>query len=121
MADSLNILNDTITTKCLDYDTQISGLKTNISYFISIRNLEQAGVLQSRLEALQKEYDNLKCADKVANERTRQVNSVSNSFSAMDKERIDAETKYKTNQRIFFGVIFFFGVLMMVSILRKNK
>jgi hypothetical protein len=120
MANSIDILNDAVTTKCVDYKTQISGLQTNIIYFTNIKNLEQAGILQTRLDALKKEYDNLKCAEKVDNEKTKEVNSFLGSYSEMDKTRIEAETKYKTKQRIFFGAIFFFGALMMIAIFKKK-
>lgn len=107
--------------KCLQYQTQISSLRSTIIYFTNTGDVEQAGALQGQLDDLQKKFNDSKCSDKVSSYKAVEITSVTDVFSQMDKARIETDSKYQRNQRIFFGAIVLFGAVIMVSVFRKNK
>jgi hypothetical protein len=49
------------------------------------------------------------------------LGDVASKFSALDKARIEEESKYVRNQRIFFGALILLGGVVMITMFGKNK
>jgi hypothetical protein len=107
--------------KCLSYQSQMGSLRSTISYFLAIRDVKQAKILESKLDELMIKYKDLNCDAKISQYRGGVVMSISDVFQQMDKERIEEETKYKFRQKLFFGGIVIFGALLIVTTFSKKK
>lgn len=107
--------------KCLSYQAQLGSLRSSISYSIATRDNEHADELKGRLEELMKKYKDLNCDAKISEFRGGVVMSIAEIYQQMDKERIEAESKYQLKQRLFFGAIVVFGALLMVTTFSKKN
>jgi hypothetical protein len=107
--------------KCLDYQSQIANLRSTISYSLVTRDVKHAKTNQLRLEEITKKYKDLNCDAKISEFRGDVVMSIADVYQQIDKERIEAESKYRFKQRLFFGGIVFFGALLMVTMFDKKN
>jgi hypothetical protein len=62
--------------------------------------------------------ENAKCDDVLKAYQNETVLGVYNTYSALDKQRIEAESKYERNKKLFFGGMVF---LVVVGILLVRK
>lgn len=62
--------------------------------------------------------DNAKCDDVLKAYLTETVTGVYDTYSTLDKQRIEAESKYERNKKIFFGGM---ALLVVVGILLVRK
>ena len=62
--------------------------------------------------------DNAKCDDVLKAYLTETVGGVYDTYSTLDKKRIEAESKYERNKKLFFGGMVF---LVVVGILLVRK
>lgn len=107
--------------KCIDLQKEMEGIRLSVSSFYAVRNFETANERKSQLDKLTKKFEDTKCADKIGEFRTEIINGITNTYSELDKARIEAESKYKEKQKIFFGAIIFMGVLLMVTMFGKKE
>jgi hypothetical protein len=63
--------------------------------------------------------DNAKCDDVLKAYLTETVGGVYNTYSALDKQRIEAESKYERNKKLFFGGMVFL-VVVGIFLVRKK-
>ena len=52
-----------------------------------------------------KEFNDNDCTKVIEQYRQQELGDVANKFSTLDKARIEEESKYVRNQRIFFGAL----------------
>lgn len=109
------------TDNCISLQAQISSMRSTIIYLQTIRDDKTANQKKNDLERLIKEFDNSKCGSIIAQFKADSISSISDVYNKMDKERIEAETKYKQKQRIFFGGIILAGAVLMITIFSKKK
>lgn len=112
---------DVLKDKCFGLQSKITSHQSSINYFLVTRDTAQAAKLQAELDKFVSDFKSSNCEAKISQTRGEYAMSVSDTFKKMDKERIDAESKYQQKQRLFFGVIVFFGAVLIVTMFSKNK
>jgi len=78
-------------------------------------------VTPAYFDALKKEFEDSKCADKIREFKTEEVKSILGIYNEMDKKRIEEDSKYKAKQKIFFGVLVFCGAILLVTMFGKKE
>ena len=63
--------------------------------------------------------DNNKCKELLANNLSATVGGVIDTYSAYDKQRIETESKYQRNKKIFIGGMVFLTVIGIFIIRKK--
>ena len=53
--------------------------------------------------------------------RAEVIGGITGSFSEMDKQRIEAESKYQAKQKIFFGAIILLGAVLIITMFGKKE
>ena len=70
---------------------------------------------------LKKDYNDNDCTKVIEQYRQQELSKVANKFSVLDKLRIEEESKYVRNQRVFFGALILLGGVVMITMFGKNK
>ncbi len=112
---------DPETDACIALQAQITSMQSTIAYFRSVRDDEGANLRTTQLEGMIKKFSDSKCAEKVGSYRAGVVRSIAEPFQALDKARIEEESKYKAKQKIFFGAIVFLGAVLMITMFGKRE
>jgi hypothetical protein len=68
-----------------------------------------------------KKFADKGCLQKIEKYRQAELGKVANKFSSLDKERIEAESIYERNQRIFFGGLVLIGGIVIITMFSKKK
>jgi hypothetical protein len=85
-------------------------------------NVYYAENLKIALEDAKKDFINYNCAKEVEESRQEVVGSIASEYSAYDKERIEAESIYERNKRVFFGgVVLIFGLALIMTFKKSKK
>lgn len=106
---------------CISLQSQITSMRSTISYFYSIRDNETAQQRTAELDKLLKKFDDSKCGDKIGEVRADAIKSITDVYSGMDKQRIEEDSKYQAKQRIFFGALVVLGAVLMVTMFGKKE
>ena len=109
------------TNACISLNAQITSMQSSIKYALSVSDVEGANNLSNQLQVLRKKYEDDKCGDKLSVLKAGEIASIADSFGELDKARIESDSKYQAKQKIFFGVIFFVGVVLMITMFGKKK
>jgi hypothetical protein len=112
---------DPETDACIALQAKITSTQSIITYYRKINNSKQANLLTKSLEEYTNKFNDSKCAEKVNDYRTGTVLSIAENFKALDKLRIEEESKYQLKQKIFFGAVFFMGVVLIITTFGKRK
>jgi hypothetical protein len=112
---------DTKRGRCIDLEQQIESLRSSIVYFKKVRNTQSENNTKANLDKLVKEFEDTKCAGKISEFKAEIIGGITDSFSEMDKARIEGESKYQAKQKIFFGAIILIGAVLIITIFGKNK
>jgi hypothetical protein len=112
---------DALKDKCFGLQYKITSHQSSIRYALVTRNTTEAAKLQAELDKFVSDFKSSNCEAKISQTRGEYTMSVSDEFKKLDKERIEAESKYQQKQRLFFGVIVFFGAVLMVTMFSKSK
>lgn len=106
---------------CIALQSQITSMRSTISYFYSVRDNETAKQRTAQLDALLKKFDDSKCGAKIGDFRADAIKSITDVYSGMDKKRIEEDSKYQAKQRIFFGALVVLGAVLMVTMFGKKE
>lgn len=68
-----------------------------------------------------KKFADKGCLQKIEKYRQAELGKVADKFSSLDKSRIQAESIYERNQRIFFGGLVLIGGIVILTMFSKNK
>jgi hypothetical protein len=109
------------TDACVALQAKITSTQSIITYYRKIKDTKKADLLVKQLEDDIKKFNDSKCAEKVNDYRTGTVLSIAENFKALDKLRIEDESKYQLKQKIFFGAVFFMGVVLIITTFGKRK
>lgn len=111
---------DPETDACIALQAQITSMQSTIQYFRSVRDDETANLRTKKLEDMVKKFNDSKCGGKVGAYRAGVVRSISESFQALDKTRIEEQSKYQAKQKIFFGAIVLVGAVLIITMFGKK-
>lgn len=73
------------------------------------------------LDKAKKSFEDKGCLKIIEAYRQGELGKVAEKFSALDKARIEAESIYERNQRIFFGGLVLIGGIIIITMFGKKK
>jgi len=68
-----------------------------------------------------KEFNDNDCTKVIEQYRQQELGDVASKFSALDKARIEEESKYVRNQRVFFGGLVLIAGIVIITMFSKKK
>ena len=81
-----------------------------------------ASKLKEALNKAKLDFINYNCVAEVEASRQEVVGSIASEFSTYDKKRIEAESIYERNKRVFIGgVILIFGLGLIITFKKSKK
>jgi hypothetical protein len=107
--------NCIIINKQLQGAIQLQGAKS-LSPFDSESNVNAETIARYR-----KQFNDNNCTQILEQYRQAEIGSVIDKFSGLDKARIEAESIYERNQRIFFSALVLIGGVVIITMFGKNK
>lgn len=105
----------------IEIENLINAIATN-----ELLAIKSSG-LQSKIEADKKKLSNLKldfdtygCVVLLEKDRQKELKEKINKYSELDEQRINTESIYERNKRIFFaGMVLIASLVIMISIKKK--
>lgn len=73
------------------------------------------------LESKRKAFKDLQCELKLAELKANEVIGIAETFSEYDKKRIEAESIYQRNKKIFFSSVVLVSAFLLIWGFSKNK
>lgn len=70
---------------------------------------------------IRKQFDNNNCTQLLEKHRQSELGIVFEKFTSLDKTRIEAESIYERNQRIFFGGLILVSGIVILTMFSKEK
>jgi hypothetical protein len=109
--------------KCINLNSQLQGLiqlqgASALSPFESSSNQYNSS---SAIARYRKEFNDNNCTQIIEQYRQSELGDVVGKFSALDKARIEAESIYERNKRIFFGGLVLIGGIVIITMFSKKK
>jgi hypothetical protein len=109
--------------ECIQINTRLESLLANqgasaLSYFNNKRDLYDTG---GAIAETRKDFNNKNCTKLIEQYRQQELGDVASKFSALDKARIEEESKYVRNQRVFFGGLVLIGGIVIITMFSKKK
>jgi hypothetical protein len=84
-------------------------------------NMLFADNLRTALDSAKKDFIKYGCEAQVEASRQEVVAGISKEYSAYDKARIQAESIYERNKRVFFGAVVLVGALALIMTITNSK
>lgn len=116
--------------KCGMYDKKVTdciSLNTRIAIQTAELGNEALMYFQSNkitdpkyLEQDKKEFQEKGCTKIIEQYRQKELKSVADKFGYLDKTRIEQESKYVRNQRVFFGGLVLLGGIVIITMFGKK-
>ena len=109
--------------ECIEINTRLENLLSNqgasaLSLYGDARNLyESSGAIAET----RKDFNNKNCTKIIEQYRQQELGDVASKFTALDKARIEEESKYVRNQRVFFGGLILLGGVIIITMFSKKK
>lgn len=75
----------------------------------------------TNIEKYRKEFNDNNCTQVLEQYRQAELGKVIGKFTGLDKARIESESVYERNQRIFFGGLVLIGGLIIITMFNKKK
>lgn len=119
--------------KCLSLNSTINLYINQIAtdYKQSLNNRDDgsfnintftADKLKEALSKAKEDFKNYNCISEVEASRQEVVGDIASEYSTYDKQRIEAESIYERNKRIFFGgVVLIFGLTLIMTLTKSKK
>ena len=110
--------------ECIRLDNQMQGQISsyaNQSVLISESSSALNVFLPSGIATTQKKFAQLGCIQKLEKYRQAELGKVAEKFTGLDKARIEAQSIYERNQRVFFGALILLGGITLITFFGKNK
>ena len=104
-------LNQQMQTQISDYSNQ------SLMYFQN----QKDSTLPTRIANSKKSFADKGCVQILEKYRQAELGKVVDKFSGLDKVRIEAESIYQRNQRIFFGGLVLVGGILIITMFSKKQ
>jgi hypothetical protein len=117
---SIGCGEDPLMEKCLERELYIQNLQNLISEKTQQNDTEQLSAWAQVLAKETKMFNDLGCNAKIQERKNLVLGDKLSKYTAIDKQRIEAESKYQANKKIFTGVSVVLVALVIV-ILAKSK
>lgn len=111
---------DILMEKCLERENYINQIRETISVKTQQGNLNYTDAMSKVLFEEKNKFSKLGCEKKIEQSRQVAVADTVNKYSELDKQRIEADSKYQVKVRVFMGAsIFLIGLTVMIILKRK--
>jgi hypothetical protein len=108
-------------TDCISLNTRI-GIQTAELGNQALMYFQSNKISDTKyLEQDKKEFNEKGCTKIIEQYRQKELGKVASKFSGLDKARIEEESKYVKNQRIFFGGLVLLGGVVIITMFGKKK
>jgi hypothetical protein len=109
--------------KCINLNAQLQSLiqlqgASALSPFESSSNQYNSN---SAIARYRKEFNDNNCTQIIEQYRQSELGNVVGKFSALDKARIEADSIYQRNQRVFFGGLVLVAGVVIFTMFSKKK
>jgi len=111
---------DPLMEKCLERDLYIRNLQNKITEKNQQNNIGEASAWTKVLAEETQKFNDLGCNAKIQEGRTVVVQEKLSKYTALDKERIEAESKYQANKKIFIGVSVILVAVALVVVIKSE-
>lgn len=108
---------------CININSQLQSL-IQLNGASALSSFENKSKEYDRKEAIaryRKEFNDNDCTKVIEQYRQQELGDVASKFSALDKARIEQESKYVRNQRVFFGLLVLLGGFVIITMFSKKK
>ena len=109
--------------KCININAQLQALVQlqGASALSPFQSSTKQYDSTSAIARYRKEFNDNNCTQIIEQYRQSQLGDVVSKFSALDKARIESESIYERNQRIFFGALVLLGGVVIITMFSKKK
>jgi hypothetical protein len=108
---------DILMEKCLELEATLTNIREKESIDNQQRDSFSYGYT---IASIKKNFTSLGCEKKIEESRQVVVGNVINKYSELDKQRIEADSKYQLKIRIFIGAsVLLVGLALMITSKRK--
>lgn len=111
---------DPLMEKCLERDLYIRNLQNTITQKNQQNNIPQASAWTKVLAEETKKFNDLGCSGKIQEARGAVVEEKLSKYNALDKERIEAESKYQENKKIFIGASVLLITVALIVVIKSK-
>ena len=111
---------DPLMEKCLERELYIRNLQNNISEKTQQNNSGEANAWIQVLAKETKAFNDLGCSAKIQQSKNTILEGKLSEYTALDKERIEAESKYEANKKIFTSVSFLLVVVALLIVAKSD-
>jgi len=106
--------------KCLNKEYYIQNLQNTIFIQNQQNNTREASAWTQVLAEETKKFNDLGCNAKIQESKSVVVKEKLDKFTAFDKERVEAESKYQANKKIFIGVSVILVAVALVVVIKSE-
>jgi hypothetical protein len=110
---------DPLLEKCSERELYIQNLQNKITEKNQQNDIGQASRWTEVLNQETKKFSDLGCNAKIQESRNIVLGEKINKYTTLDKQRIEAESKYQANKKIFIGGSFILVAVALIVILKK--
>ena len=111
---------DPLMEKCLERELYLKNLQNTITVTSQQNLITQSSAWAKVLLEETKKYNDLGCNAKVQESRNVVVKEKLNKYNALDKQRIEAESKFQANKKIFIGGSFILVAIAVILVIRTK-
>lgn len=116
----MNTIDDK-TQNCLNINRQLQSL-IQIGGTLSTSPFEsEKRDMKEPIAQYRKQFEDNNCTQILEQYRQAELGGVIEKFSELDKVRIESESIYERNQRIFFGGLVLVAGIVIITMFGKNK
>jgi hypothetical protein len=111
---------DPLMEKCVERELVIQNLQNRISQLNQQNNTVESSAWFKVLQEETKKFSDLGCNAKIQESRNSVLGEKIDKYNELDKQRIEAESKYQAKKKIFIGASFILVAVALVLILKKE-
>jgi len=112
---------DVLMEKCLEREAYLTNLRESINAKAQQGNFTFVEGFSKVLSEETQKFSDLGCQKKIEENRQVAVSKSIDKYSELDKERIEAESKYQQRVRIFIGASVLLIALTTIFLLKTKK
>ena len=109
---------DPLMEKCLERELYIQNLQNNIYALNQQNKTVESSAWTKVLEEETKKFSDLACNSKIQENRNIVLGEKINKYTELDKQRIEAESKYEANKKIFIGGSFLLVAIAIILVIK---
>ena len=111
---------DPLLEECLSKEEYINNVRNAITNASQQNNMNYVNAMSPVLAEKTKEFNNSNCNAKIQESRKVVVEEKLNKYSTLDKQRIEAESKYQANKKIFIGASVILIAVALVVVIKSE-